>query len=60
VNDPSRPDTIRIERVINAPRQAVFDAWLSADVLRRWWPAGADWETPVAEVEPRVGAACDS
>ncbi|HLM30060.1 MAG TPA: SRPBCC domain-containing protein [Solirubrobacterales bacterium] len=55
MNDPSRPDTIRIERVINAPRQAVFDAWLSADVLRRWWPAGADWETPVAEVEPRVG-----
>jgi uncharacterized protein YndB with AHSA1/START domain len=55
VNDPGRADAIRIERTIHAPRQAVFDAWLSADVLRRWWPAGADWETPVAEVEPRVG-----
>jgi uncharacterized protein YndB with AHSA1/START domain len=49
------PSSIRIERIIKAPRQIVFEAWLSADVLRRWWPAGSDWETPVAEVEPRVG-----
>ena len=27
----------------------------SAEVLRRWWPAGSDWETPAAEVDPRVG-----
>jgi uncharacterized protein YndB with AHSA1/START domain len=25
------------------------------DVLRLWWPAGADWETSVAEVDARVG-----
>jgi uncharacterized protein YndB with AHSA1/START domain len=49
------PSSIRIERIINAPRQIVFEAWLSANVLKRWWPAGSDWETPVAEVEPRVG-----
>jgi uncharacterized protein YndB with AHSA1/START domain len=24
-------------------------------LLSRWWPAGSDWETPVAEVDPRVG-----
>jgi uncharacterized protein YndB with AHSA1/START domain len=24
-------------------------------VLKRWWPAGSDWETPVAEVDARVG-----
>jgi uncharacterized protein YndB with AHSA1/START domain len=28
---------------------------LRPEVLRRWWPAGANWETPVAEVDPRVG-----
>jgi uncharacterized protein YndB with AHSA1/START domain len=55
VNGPVRSDSIRIERTIQAPRPVVFDAWLSAEVLRRWWPAGSDWETPVAEVEPRVG-----
>jgi uncharacterized protein YndB with AHSA1/START domain len=49
------PSAIRLERIIEAPREAVFDAWLSAEMLRRWWPAGSDWETPVAEVEPRVG-----
>ena len=53
----STPDAgaIRIERTIKAPRQVVFDAWLTPEVLRRWWPAGSDWETPVAEVDPRVG-----
>lgn len=46
---------LRLERTFNAPRQAVFDAWTSPEVLKRWWPAGADWDTPVAEVDVRVG-----
>jgi uncharacterized protein YndB with AHSA1/START domain len=49
------PDSVRLERTIAAPREVVFDAWLTADVLKRWWPAGADWETPIAEVDARVG-----
>jgi uncharacterized protein YndB with AHSA1/START domain len=53
-SDPD-PTAIRLERIIKAPREAVFDAWFSAEMLRRWWPAGSDWETPVADVEPRVG-----
>ena len=52
---PSDPPPLRMERTFKAPPQAVFDAWTSTDVLRRWWPAGADWDTPVAEVDPRVG-----
>ena len=52
---PSDPPAVRLERTFDAPAQAVFDAWTSAEVLRRWWPAGADWETPVAEVDVRVG-----
>lgn len=48
---------LRLERTFNAPARAVFDAWTSAEVLRRWWPAGPTWEwdTPVAEVDVRVG-----
>jgi uncharacterized protein YndB with AHSA1/START domain len=46
---------LRLERTFNAPAQAVFDAWTSPEVLRRWWPAGPDWDTPVAEVDVRVG-----
>jgi uncharacterized protein YndB with AHSA1/START domain len=48
-------NVLRVERVFDAPIDAVFDAWLSVDALKLWWPAGADWDTPVAEVDPRVG-----
>jgi uncharacterized protein YndB with AHSA1/START domain len=46
---------LRIERTFAAPAQAVFDAWTSVEVLRRWWQAEHDWETPVAELDLRVG-----
>ena len=57
MTDALPPDagTLRLERTFKAPAQAVFEAWTSADMLRRWWPAGSDWETPVAEVDVRVG-----
>jgi uncharacterized protein YndB with AHSA1/START domain len=48
---------LRIERTFNAPAARVFDAWTSAEVLRRWWHAEHDWETSVAEVDVRVGGA---
>ena len=52
---PQDPAAIRIERTFRAPIEAVFAAWTSPEVLRRWYPPGADWETPVAEVDLRVG-----
>jgi uncharacterized protein YndB with AHSA1/START domain len=53
-SDQSR-GVLRIERTFDAPAQAVFDAWTSVEVLRRWWHAEHDWETPHAEVDLRVG-----
>ena len=47
--------TLRLERTYHAPAQAVFDAWTSEEVLRRWWRSQRDWETPEAEVDLRVG-----
>jgi uncharacterized protein YndB with AHSA1/START domain len=47
--------TLRMERTYRAPAQAVFDAWTSPEVLRRWFHAEHDWETTVAEVDLRVG-----
>jgi uncharacterized protein YndB with AHSA1/START domain len=57
MKDAPPPDrsVLRMERTFKAPRQAVFDAWTSPEVLRRWWPAGSDWDTPVAQVDVRVG-----
>lgn len=49
--------TLRLERTYDAPAEAVFDAWTSEEVLRRWFHAEHDWETTEAEVDLRVGGA---
>jgi uncharacterized protein YndB with AHSA1/START domain len=46
---------VRLERTFDAPAEAVFDAWMDAEVMRRWFHVEPDWETPEAEVNPRVG-----
>jgi uncharacterized protein YndB with AHSA1/START domain len=50
-------ETLYIERTFRAPAEAVFDAWTSEEVLRRWFRAEHDWETPEAQVDLRVGGA---
>jgi uncharacterized protein YndB with AHSA1/START domain len=47
--------TVRIERTFAARAEDVFDAWTDPEVMRRWFHVGPDWETPVAEVDLRVG-----
>jgi uncharacterized protein YndB with AHSA1/START domain len=49
--------TLRIERTFQAPAEAVFEAWTSEEVLRRWWHEEHDWETTEVEVDLRVGGA---
>jgi uncharacterized protein YndB with AHSA1/START domain len=49
--------TLRMERTFDAPADKVFDAWTSEEVMRRWWHADPDWDTPVAEVDLRLGGA---
>jgi len=44
-----------IERAFAAPRDAVFRAWVSPEVLRRWWGAGPDWTSPAVEIDLRPG-----
>jgi uncharacterized protein YndB with AHSA1/START domain len=46
---------VRIERTFDAPAEVVFDAWTSAEVMRRWFHCEPDWETPQAEVDLRIG-----
>ena len=47
--------TLRIERTFRAPVEAVFDAWTSEEVIRRWWHTELGWETAEAQVDLRVG-----
>ena len=46
---------VRIERTFAAPAEAMFDAWTSPEVMRRWFHVADDWKTPEAEVDLRVG-----
>ena len=46
---------VRLERVFAASAEEVFDAWTSAEVMRRWLHPGPDWATPEVEVDLRVG-----
>ena len=46
---------LRLSRRFNAPRERVFDAWTNADVLRQWWAAQPNMDTPTAEVDVRPG-----
>jgi uncharacterized protein YndB with AHSA1/START domain len=46
---------LRLERTFQAPANAVFEAWTSEEVLRRWWHTEHGWETSEAEVDLRVG-----
>ncbi len=48
-------ETLNIERTFQAPAQAVFDAWTSEEVLRRWFYGQPGWETPEAQVDLRLG-----
>jgi uncharacterized protein YndB with AHSA1/START domain len=50
-------DRVRLERTFQASAQEVFDAWTSVEVVKRWWHAEHDWETPHAEVDLRLGGA---
>jgi uncharacterized protein YndB with AHSA1/START domain len=49
--------TLRMERTFQAPVEAVFEAWTSEEVLRRWWYTEDGYETSEAEVDLRVGGA---
>jgi uncharacterized protein YndB with AHSA1/START domain len=49
------PYVVQIERTVAATAGEVFDAWTSPEVMRRWLHVGPDWETPVANVDLRVG-----
>jgi uncharacterized protein YndB with AHSA1/START domain len=47
--------TLRMERAFQAPIEAVFEAWTSEEVLRRWWHTEDGYETSEAAVDLRVG-----
>jgi uncharacterized protein YndB with AHSA1/START domain len=47
--------TITITRLLDAPRELVFQCWLDPKHLVQWHSAGGGWTTPYAETDPRPG-----
>ena len=51
--------TLSVSRVIHAPVERVFDAWLDPAMLMRFMCPGPGMTTPRADVTPQVGGRFD-
>ncbi|MGH8018436.1 MAG: SRPBCC family protein [Opitutaceae bacterium] len=45
---------LMLTRIINAPREKVFQAWTKPELLKQWF-APLPWTTPHAEIDARPG-----
>ncbi len=56
----TEPDlTLRVTRVIDAPPERVFDAWLDPQMLMKFMRPGPGMTTPSATNDPTVGGRFD-
>jgi uncharacterized protein YndB with AHSA1/START domain len=46
---------IKVQHTINAPIEKVWDLWTSPEHIRKWNIPFADWHTPYAENDLKVG-----
>jgi uncharacterized protein YndB with AHSA1/START domain len=50
------PRSVRISHVYDAPREAVFEAWVDPDQVAAWWrPEGMEIPRDSVEIDPRPG-----
>ncbi|MDO6730866.1 SRPBCC family protein [Marinovum sp. 2_MG-2023] len=47
--------TLEVERIIAAPQETLFKAWLDPDMLRRFMLPGQNMTVPRASADPTVG-----
>jgi uncharacterized protein YndB with AHSA1/START domain len=48
---------LQLSRRYAAPRERVFDAWTSPEVLPDWWAVQPGWTGEIAEIDLRPGGA---
>ncbi len=48
-------DYVRLTRLIRAPRQTVYDAWLDPEIRKRWWCASPEMKPGVCTIDPNPG-----
>lgn len=49
------PFSLTISRIIDAPRQRVFEAWTDPQHLSRWWGVRQGYTAPIVEIDLREG-----
>ncbi|MGH7945210.1 MAG: SRPBCC family protein [Opitutaceae bacterium] len=55
-SSPSSNRELILTRIINAPREKVYQAWTTPELLKQWF-APRPWTTPVAQLDVRPGGA---
>jgi len=46
---------LMVQRKINASAERLFDAWTKPELMKKWFHVAADWTTPVAESDLKIG-----
>ena len=54
-SDPTAETTLYLKRIFAAPREKVFRVWTKPEEIRQWFAASDEYDTPIAEVDLRVG-----
>ena len=47
--------TVRVSRLIKAPRQRVFDSWVKPELRRKWWLTQSGDQLRSCQIDARVG-----
>ena len=51
----AEPFSLTISRIIQAPRQRVFEAWTDPQHLQHWWGVRQGYTAPIVEIDLREG-----
>lgn len=44
------PAIMRVSRLVLAPRERVYGAWIDADIRRKWWTNGSSGRPSICEI----------
>ena len=47
--------SVRVCRIIRAPRERVFEAWIKPELRRKWWATDSGEKMTFCEIDARVG-----
>lgn len=56
-NNPNPAAALVLTRTIQAPPERVFDAWVSPELIAKWFCPGENYSVAIAEVDLAIGGA---